>query len=122
MEKIDYKHLYNLQDRILKLIFERNNSFYLTGGTALHRFYYRLRHSDDLDFFSSRTITFGEDIREIINSFDINGISYNRTIQARDFQRIIIDKVLQLDFANDRLYRYGKSNIRKPKIINMPII
>ncbi|MDQ7060749.1 MAG: nucleotidyl transferase AbiEii/AbiGii toxin family protein [Sulfurimonas sp.] len=52
MEKnINYKELYLLQDEILEIIIKLENNFYLTGGTALHRFYYDARYSDDLDFF-----------------------------------------------------------------------
>lgn len=38
MEKLDYSRLYSLQDKALSVIFERPHAFYLTGGTALHRF------------------------------------------------------------------------------------
>lgn len=45
--------LYPLQDKFLRLL-ERQHAgqFYLTGGTALSRFYFQHRYSDDLDFFS----------------------------------------------------------------------
>lgn len=123
MEKIDYQTLYKLQDRMLQLIFNLDNGFYLTGGTALHRFYYKFRYSDDLDFFSCNEAAFSEDIRELLYSLESRNIIYKRTIQARDFHRIIIDDVLQTDFVNDRIYRYGKSNIingfRIDNIINI---
>ena len=47
----DYTQLYTLQDEVLKIIFSEETSFYLTGGTALHRFYCNGRYSDDLDLF-----------------------------------------------------------------------
>ena len=68
MEKVAYKKLYALQDEILQIVFGLENDFYLTGGTALHRFYYNGRYSDDLDFFVSNSQTFSEDINEIIQS------------------------------------------------------
>lgn len=47
MAKIDYQALYQLQDQVLEIMFRDEVSFYLTGGTCLHRFYfqkeYRLR-------------------------------------------------------------------------------
>ena len=43
--------LYPLQDRVLRIIETQNQGFYLTGGTALSRFYLNHRYSDDLDFF-----------------------------------------------------------------------
>ncbi|MBN1561495.1 nucleotidyl transferase AbiEii/AbiGii toxin family protein [candidate division KSB1 bacterium] len=49
--EIEYyeRDLYKLQDALLDLV--EGNSFYLTGGTCLSRFYFRHRYSDDLDFF-----------------------------------------------------------------------
>ncbi len=38
-KKIDYKELYKLQDEILRVVSSLENDFYLTGGTALHRFF-----------------------------------------------------------------------------------
>lgn len=110
-EKIKYKQLYELQDRVLKIVFNLENDFYLTGGTALHRFYYNYRYSDDLDFFSGNDAVFSENISEILNALQESGIEYNRLVQARDFQRIIAQDLLQLDFVNDRVYREGKSSI-----------
>ena len=52
MENINYKKLYDLQDRVLNVIFETEQIFYLTGGTCLSRFYQEKRYSDDLDFFT----------------------------------------------------------------------
>lgn len=110
-ETIDYRRLYALQDRILGIVFGLDNDFYLTGGTALHRFYYNLRYSVDLDFFSSYDQLFSESILQIVNACDDNGIEYERVVQARDFQRVMIEKELRLDFVNDRVYREGKSAI-----------
>ena len=36
---IDYKKLYDLQDKVLKVVFETEKEFYLTGGTCISRFY-----------------------------------------------------------------------------------
>ncbi len=44
-----FEKLYPLQDVVLGVI--DNPAFYLTGGTALSRFHYHHRFSDDLDFF-----------------------------------------------------------------------
>ena len=35
----------------MNLLRKTGNPFYLTGGTALNRYYFRCRYSDDLDFF-----------------------------------------------------------------------
>jgi predicted nucleotidyltransferase component of viral defense system len=110
-EKIEYSSLYKLQDKVLDIIFSLEHEFYLTGGTALHRFYYNLRYSDDLDFFSNNDLVFGENISEILNTCEKNGVEYRRVVQAKDFQRVMMDDFLQLDFVNDRVHREGKSNV-----------
>ena len=47
-----YSELYPLQDDIFSQLSDFwKEGFYLTGGTALSRFYYGHRFSDDLDFF-----------------------------------------------------------------------
>jgi predicted nucleotidyltransferase component of viral defense system len=47
----DYTKLYQLQDKFLSWWFSMGLPFYLTGGTALGRFYLNHRFSEDLDFF-----------------------------------------------------------------------
>ena len=43
--------LYELQDWVLRALAPVEHGFYLTGGTALIRGFYRHRYSEDLDFF-----------------------------------------------------------------------
>jgi predicted nucleotidyltransferase component of viral defense system len=112
-KEINFDSLYKLQDQVLEIVSGLENNFYLTGGTALHRFYYNLRYSDGLDFFSSNDLLFSENITEILTACENSSIAYKRVVQAKDFQRIVINDFLQLDFVNDRVYREGKSNIIK---------
>jgi len=109
--EIDYKRLYQLQDRVMDQVFALDNDFYLTGGTALHRFYYHLRYSDDLDFFTYSDPLFRESIIEILQLFKQNSINYRYIVESKDFHRLLIEEFLQIDFVNDRVYRKGKSNI-----------
>jgi len=102
--------LYKLQDEILKKVFSLENNFYLTGGTALHRFYYNYRLSDDLDFFTNNDLLFQEYIRECFYEFDKAGINFKIIIREKDFVRITF-KELKIDFVNDIAFRYGKSKI-----------
>jgi len=46
--------LYPFQDLVLKKIMQVDDTFYLTGGTALGRYYLKHRYSDDLDLFVNR--------------------------------------------------------------------
>lgn len=110
-EKVNYQELYRLQDIALDAVFSLGNAFYLTGGTALHRFYYNLRYSNDLDFFASNDRLFTENVNEILDSFEKSNYPYKRILHSRDFQRILFYGTLQLDFVNDYVHREGKSKI-----------
>jgi hypothetical protein len=111
-KKINYCDLYKIQDEFLKIVFSLNNTFYLTGGTALHRFYYNYRYSDDLDFFTSADPLFGEYVKEITVMLDEMKYSYSHPVNSRDFHRILINDLLQVDFVNDRVFRDGTSLIK----------
>ncbi len=104
------KNLEYLQDKILECVFSCENDFYLTGGTALHKFYYNARYSDDLDFFVSNSNLFKEDIEQVLEKFEENNLIYSIEIKSRDFWRIKVEDI-KIDFVNDRVYRYGKSNL-----------
>ncbi|MCD4667563.1 MAG: nucleotidyl transferase AbiEii/AbiGii toxin family protein [Sulfurimonas sp.] len=112
MEKeIDYTALYKLQDEVLDIVVSLKSDFYLTGGTALHRFYYNARYSDDLDFFVTNSETMNESFNEIVQELSDLNYEVKIDVKSRDFCRATINKTLQLDFVNDRVYRYKKSNI-----------
>lgn len=106
----DYAQLYALQDKVLKIIFTEETPFYLTGGTALHRFYCEHRYSDDLDLFMQGQPYFYDEVKALIYNLQ-KDFTVETLVNAKDFLRIKIDN-LKIDFVNDRVYRYGKSNIR----------
>ena len=72
----DYKKLYQLQDRFLNWCTALNLPFYLTGGTALGRFYLGHRYSDDLDFFVNSVQEYSSYIKTIrngvVSNFQVN--------------------------------------------------
>ena len=119
MGVINYKKLYQLQDEILDIVFNEENIFYLTGGTALSRFYQEKRYSDDLDFFSYDNNRFNVAVRKL--KFAIEKVySIKVEVESKDFIRFLIDDTLQVDFVNDRVYRYGEINyINNKKIDNI---
>jgi len=49
--------LYLLQNEILTIVQSKRKGFYLTGGTALSRFYLEHRFSDHLDFFINNDLS-----------------------------------------------------------------
>ena len=106
MEKENYLKLYRLQDKVLDLFFTIEHSFYLTGGTALNRFYKEVRYSEDLDFFSNDSINFDMDMDNIIELFENRDIKFDLNVRSRDFFRIFVfenDVKLKIDFVNDRV-------------------
>ncbi len=105
MGSIDYKKLYKLQDEVLDIVFDTENVFYLTGGTALSRFFQPKRYSDDLDFFTHNSRDFVRAMREI--KFQLqNRFSVIEDVNSKDFIRLIINETLQVDFVNDSVERY----------------
>lgn len=111
MEASQYLMLYRLQDRVLETIFSGEHGFYLTGGTALNRFYKEVRYSEDLDLFSNDDINFYDDIDTIFELLQRHGIEYRLDVKSRDFFRIFAkqdDIELKIDFVNDRVKHFKR--------------
>ena len=108
MAGIDYIKLYSLQDKVLDIIFKTENIFYLTGGTCLSRFYQEKRYSDDLDFFTHINNDFNRGVKEIKNALS-QKLKTEEDVYSKDFIRLKIEDILQIDFVNDRVMRYEKT-------------
>ncbi|WP_314743624.1 nucleotidyl transferase AbiEii/AbiGii toxin family protein [Treponema lecithinolyticum] len=106
----DYTQLYALQDKVLKIIFTEATPFYLTGETALHRFYCERRYSDDLDLFMQGQPYFYDEVKAVIYKLQ-KDFTVETAVNAKDFLRVKI-KNLKIDFVNDCVYRYGKSTVQ----------
>ncbi len=85
--------------------------FYLTGGTALGRFYLNHRYSEDLDFFVNsdpRFLKYIEKIKEEVEKhFKVN---LRNALFTDEFSRMFIsdnDIELKIEFVNDVSYRSG---------------
>lgn len=101
--------LYPLQDNVMEIIGSLNNAFYLTGGTALGRYYLKHRFSDDLDFFVNRDDNFKKYCNEFIEKLKLR-YQIDFEIRAKDFVRfnIISDEVnLKTELINDVAYHHG---------------
>jgi hypothetical protein len=105
MDDIEYDKLYELQDSVLGIVFETEQEFYLTGGTALSRFYNAKRYSDDLDFFTNNSSRFHFAVKNIKVEL-LKKFSVSVELESKDFIRFMIDHKLQVDFVNDRVPRY----------------
>ena len=100
----DYKSLYRLQDQVLEVLKGHLGSFYLTGGTALGRFYLNHRFSDDLDFFVNSDPTFTQEVKRIYKRLIGHlPVDTKSTVDTEEFVRIWIggEVRMKLEFVND---------------------
>jgi predicted nucleotidyltransferase component of viral defense system len=91
--------------------------FYLTGGTALGRFYFNHRYSEDLDFFVNADPDFSKHILFIKNELQKQfKTDIGKAIVTGEFARFFIEDTetfMKVEFVNDVAYRDGnpvKSN------------
>jgi len=91
--------------------------FYLTGGTALSRFYFNHRYSDDLDLFVNRDPDFKEYIKSFLeystrparkSKFTLNTERTNITGDYAQFYVYQEDIELKVEFVNDLVERFNK--------------
>jgi len=125
MLKKDYRKLYQIQDKILLALKSVLSSFYLTGGTALGRFYLNHRYSEDLDFFINNSDTFHvsvKNIEKVLN--DKFSLLRQQSIVYDDFARYYIEEegdVLKIEFVNDIAYRSGVPNRYRYGLVDTPL-
>ena len=121
----DYTKLYHLQDKFLSWWANHKFPFYLTGGTALGRFYLNHRFSEDLDFFISAESDYRKYISELKNSltahFDVN---IQQSLVTDDFSRFFLaenDMFLKVEFVDDPVFYVGEPETFKYGIIDNPL-
>jgi predicted nucleotidyltransferase component of viral defense system len=122
MQNKDCKKLYELQNKVLDFINKLNFPFYLTGGTALGRFYLNHRFSQDLDFFVNDNTNFPKYIDNIYKKFQ-NQFQLDKelTFIREEFARFIIKgkKIwLKVEFVNDVAFRYSKPILFKQILVD----
>lgn len=112
MQKKNYNKLHKLQDNVLNFVNKLNLPFYLTGGTALGRFYLNHRFSIDLDFFVNNDTNFSNYIDKIYKKFQTQfQLEKELTLIRDEFARFFIKETnveLKVEFVNDVLYRYSR--------------
>ena len=105
------EQLYPLQDTFFNIFKPYHNLFYLTGGTALSRFYFNHRYSDDLDIFSTgRLEGFKKRIEQLLILFGDNDLYSEVEIASDTFVRIFLkrgDVSLKVDFVNELVFHWG---------------
>ena len=109
--------LYPFQDGILKIVSESNLPFYLTGGTALSRYYFQHRYSDDLDLFVNADPNYKNYIKLLIAALEVKENEgaltshKNKLITLEDYTQVILSKneaTLKIDLVNDIGAHFGE--------------
>jgi len=125
MSEKDYRKLYQTQDKILLALKPVLSSFYLTGGTALGRFYLNYRFSEDLDFFLNKSDDFHSSVKNIEKVlFSKFSVLKQLSIVYDDFVRYYIEddeRVLKIEFVNDVAYRCGLPYKYEYGLIDTPL-
>jgi predicted nucleotidyltransferase component of viral defense system len=85
-----YRKLYQFQDEVLTFIDHCGLLFYLGGGTALSRFYYNHRYSDDLDFFTLEGVDFIQNVQELHKQLEDKGYHVSTYGFSQNFARFSI--------------------------------
>ncbi len=94
----------------MELIQKQDVDFYLTGGTALGRFYLNHRLSDDLDFFVNQAADFKKQAERSVAAIRKSGLQIEIGTASDSFLRIAVlrDEIsMKIDFVNDVIYHYG---------------
>jgi predicted nucleotidyltransferase component of viral defense system len=107
----DYNRFYLMQDKFLHWWSSFNLPFYLTGGTALGRFYLQHRYSEDLDFFVNDDPDFSKHILFIKNELQkFFEVDVSKTIVTDEFARFFIyenEAFLKVELVNDLACQAG---------------
>lgn len=111
---------YVLQDQFLDAFFssQLKQAFYLTGGTALARFYFHHRKSIDLDFFTNqKDVNFDEVNRVALRIASDFGWRLQSQITTNTFlQYIFVDAnqmQLKIDIVRDIPVHFGDIKVEK---------
>ncbi len=100
-----FDQLYPLQDQVLSLIDAQETGFYLTGGTAVSRFYLQHRLSDDLDMFVNLNPAFGDWCGRIIDTLlHFEPQQTQVILRQQYFARVLLthnDTTLKIEMVND---------------------
>lgn len=112
--ELNWKSLYKLQDKILHTIKNELGSFYLTGGTALSRYYLNHRCSEDLDFFCHKEDEFGTIVDDVVRSLvNSNMLDQDMVQKMRAYVRMFVgpSSELKIEFVYEKFAHVGDYKI-----------
>lgn len=122
---IDFSKLYLLQDKFLAWWSNLGYPFYLTGGTALGRFYLNHRFSEDLDFFMNNDARYSNYIADLKNKITAHfAVNINQSLFTEDYTRFFITEEginLKIELINDVAYYAGRTAVYKYGNIDTPL-
>lgn len=101
--------LYPLQDRVLAVLNDRTE-FYLTGGTAVSRFHFQHRYSDDLDLFVNGSVNFRKQADEVIELIEKAFVDVKISMLDESFARVFLsdaETILKIELINDVPFHVG---------------
>lgn len=110
ISKENWKSFYKLQDAVFLLLKDDLCSFYLTGGTALSRYYLNHRFSEDLDFFCPENGVFEESVNRIARLLtDASMINEQMIRISKTYARFFVGPSyeLKIDFVYENLNHIG---------------
>ncbi len=107
------------QNIVLGALKDKIDDFYLAGGTALSKFYYNHRLSEDLDFFT-RKFNFGR-VDEVVRNLseavkvkiELKALQNPGKLAEMAVYTVNFDEPLKIDFVEDKLRL-----ISKPAVVN----
>lgn len=121
--RLDFPSLYKLQDEVIEVLSAYLAGFYLTGGTALGRFFLHHRYSEDLDFFTADEKGFiaktNNIYRELKGHFSLNE---ELNLRSQSYVSLHIQKPhqLKIDFVLETLPRWGNTIAAGDILIDNP--
>jgi len=95
-----------------------NTPFYLTGGTALSRYYFHHRFSDDLDLFLNNNKSYNSYVEDVFSALEENQavgeyfIDYQRLRKEENYAQFFLKKIISpenmdVELKIDIVARYG---------------
>lgn len=110
-----HRNAYKLQDDFLEVFFSESfaSDFYLTGGTALSRFYFNHRISDDIDLFTqNQKIDFSHVNSLILRILDKLKLKIIKQVNTDTFLQYITENrsgnTLKVDFVKEIPIHFGE--------------
>lgn len=114
LSEVSLKSSYELQDNILSIIKNELGPFYLTGGTALSRYYLNHRYSEDLDFFCHSEEGFSNSVEDVARSLVNSGMLDDDMVQRLNgFVRMFVgpSAELKVEFVYEKFVGVGDYKI-----------